>query len=890
MSNQKPRTKYLKDYTPPVYLVETVDLTFDLYEDHCLVDSKLSCFRNDSAKGTQPPFVCMGRNLELKRILLNGSALSSDNYQVDDETLTIPHVPERFILEIQTRIKPHKNTSLEGLYKSSGMFCTQCEAQGFRKITYFPDRPDVMSRFSTRIIADRQLYPVLLSNGNPVEKGTSEPGRHWVKWEDPFRKPSYLFALVAGDLLSIEDSFVTKSGRTVKLQIFVEKENIEKCDYAMRSLKQSMEWDERVYGREYDLDIFMIVAVNDFNMGAMENKGLNVFNSSYILAKQETATDSDYEKIQGVIAHEYFHNWTGNRITCRDWFQLSLKEGLTIFRDQQFSADMTARTVKRIQDVNLIRTVQFAEDAGPMAHQVRPDSFIEINNFYTMTIYYKGAELIRMMFTLLGEERFYRGMDLYFERHDGQAVTTEEFVKAMEDASGIDLSQFRLWYTQAGTPVVSIETAYDPTARTFTLSLKQTCPSTPGQKHKKPFHIPVKMGLLDGEGHEIPLLLKDGSPEDGKRSRVLDFKTEQARYCFEQVPEQPVLSIFRGFSAPVKIDYFPAESDLIFLMRYDTDGFNRWEAAQKLMTRIILQRIEQQPTSSCEKLKASLEADTGELAEAFRQILKKTDLDKAIIAQMLTPPNESFLAEQLEVVNVGTVHTVRETIRQVLAENLQETLLEVYQNNQESGPFSIDATAVGQRSLKNVALGYLITLTDDAALQLCLDQYESAENMTDEMQALTFLANRDYPGRQQALDAFSRKWQDDQLVMNIWFSIQATSKLTDINTVKNLLLHPRFEINNPNKIRALIGAFCGVNHINFHKSDGSGYQFLGDQIERLNRTNPQIAARLLTPLTRWRKYDQKQQSLMKSQIRRILELSDLSEDVYEIATKSLSDP
>ncbi|MBU2648139.1 aminopeptidase N, partial [bacterium] len=515
MAVEKPQPKYLKDYSPPDYLVDTVDLTFDLYEDQCLVNARLSCIRNETVTGDTPPLVCMGRKLELKGILLDGSPLGPDRYQVDQEHLIIPNVPERFILEIQTRIEPHNNTSLEGLYQSGSMFCTQCEAQGFRKITYFPDRPDVMARFTTRIIADQKRYPVLLSNGNPIARGTLEPGRHWVTWEDPFRKPSYLFALVAGDLASIEDTFVTKSGRTVTLQIFTEKENIGKCDHAMRSLKQSMAWDEKVYGREYDLDIFMIVAVSDFNMGAMENKGLNIFNSSFILAKQETATDTDFERIQGVIAHEYFHNWTGNRITCRDWFQLSLKEGLTIFRDQQFTADMNARTVKRIQDVNLIRTVQFAEDSGPMAHPVRPDAFIEINNFYTVTIYYKGAELIRMMYTLLGKERFHQGMDLYFERHDGQAVTTEAFVKVMEDASGFDLGQFRLWYTQAGTPEVSIDTAYDPAARTFTLSLQQTCPPTPGQKKKKPFHIPVNMGLLDSRGQEIPLRLQ-GSPSDNQ--------------------------------------------------------------------------------------------------------------------------------------------------------------------------------------------------------------------------------------------------------------------------------------------------------------------------------------------------------------------------------------
>ncbi len=879
MSVQKPQTKYLKDYRSPAYRIETVDLTFDLYEDHCIVDSRLSCVRSESAEGSQPPLVLMGRELELQGIVIDGTSLAAGQYRVDDQHLTIPDVTDQFILEIRTRIEPQKNTALEGLYKSSGMFCTQCEAEGFRKITYFPDRPDVMSRYTTRIIADKEKYPVLLSNGNAIEKGDLDSGRHWVKWEDPFHKPSYLFALVAGDLLFIEDTFVTQSDRSVKLQIFVEKENINKCDHAMRSLKQSMAWDEKVYSREYDLDIFMIVAVNDFNMGAMENKGLNVFNSSFILARQKTATDNDFEKIQGVIAHEYFHNWTGNRITCRDWFQLSLKEGLTIFRDQQFSSDMTARTVKRIQDVNLIRTIQFAEDSGPMAHAVRPEAYIEINNFYTVTIYYKGAELIRMMYTLLGKENFYKGMDLYFERHDGQAVTTEEFVKAMENASGFDLGQFRRWYSQAGTPEVAVDTAYDSNTRTFTLSLQQTCPPTPGQDHKEPFHIPVKMGLLDRQGREIPLKLNK-SAENQLADQVLNFKSRKQEFRFEEVPEQPVLSIFRNFSAPVKIRHSPPESDLIFLMQHDTDEFNRWEAAQKLMTGIILQQIGQ-------KESGSIPGAIAKPADAFRRVLSEGEFDKAIIAQMLSLPSETFLAEQLKTVDVAAVHNIREKVKQVLAENLKQTLLDVFQANQCTGPFSNDAKAVGQRSLKNTALGYLMSIKDDAILRLCLEQYEKADNMTDEMQALSFLANKDYPDRQHALDAFARKWQDDPLVMNIWFSIQAASKLSNITTVQDLLNHPRFDIKNPNKIRALIGTFCSTNHINFHTADGSGYQFLADQIERLNTINPQLAARLLTPLTRWRRYDRKRQSLMKSQIKRILKVPKLSKDVYEIAHKSL---
>ena len=880
MSTQKtPQPKYLKDYQSPDYQIKSVDLTFDLHEEYCIVDSMLICIRNGASSTPPPSLVLVGQELELEHVTMNGKPLASEQYTVDEEQLVIHEVPERFLLGIRTRIFPHKNTSLEGLYKSGNMFCTQCEAEGFRKITYFPDRPDVMTRFTTRIIADPEKYPVLLSNGNIIEKGTRDPGRHWVRWEDPFRKPSYLFALVAGDLLHIEDTFVTCSGKEVTLRIYVEKENIDKCEHAMRSLKQSMAWDEKVYGREYDLDIFMIVAVNDFNMGAMENKGLNIFNSSYVLAKPETATDSNFEAIQGVIAHEYFHNWTGNRITCRDWFQLSLKEGLTIFRDQQFSSDMTSRTVKRIQDVNLIRTVQFAEDAGPMAHPVRPDSYIEINNFYTVTVYYKGAELIRMMYTLLGRERFHKGMDLYFKRHDGQAVTTEDFVRAMEEASGVDLKQFRRWYTQAGTPEVTVETQYDPESQTCTLSLKQTCPATPEQKDKEPFHIPVKIGLLDRQGREIPLETKDSTSNvDGEI--VLDFKAQEQEFRFNNVPEPPVPSIFRDFSAPVKVHHSPSDEDLIFLMQHDTDEFNRWEASRKLLTGILLQRITQEEQTPIAEALA-------QPANAFRQILTEKKMDDAIIALIISLPTETFLSEQLETIEVDAVYHIRKEAGKALAKQLKDILLKVYRDCQETGPYSIDAKAVGKRSLKNAALGYLMFLEENEPLALCQKQFESATNMTDEMQALTFLANRDYPGRQQALDSFCRKWKDDTLVMNIWFSIQASSSLSDVSNIRSLMDHPQFDQGNPNKIRALIGTFCGANHIRFHAADGSGYQFLGDRIEQMNQLNPQLAARLLTPLIKWKRYDSNRQSLMKAQLKRILDISDLSRDVFEIAHKSL---
>ncbi|MCP4754338.1 MAG: aminopeptidase N [Proteobacteria bacterium] len=889
MKKQQPKTKYLKDYILPAYLVDTVDLTFDLNEEWCDVGSQLKCRVNPELSNAEKTFACMGRNLELKSIALDGRILGPGDYKLDEESLTIEDVPHAFTLDVETRIRPQENTSLEGLYKSSGMFCTQCEAEGFRKITYFPDRPDVMSRYSTKIIADRDLYPVLLSNGNPLDSGTFENGRHWMKWEDPFKKPSYLFALVAGDLSSVKDQFTTRSGRQVKLQIFVEKENIDKCQHAMNCLKQAMKWDEDNYDREYDLDTYMIVAVNDFNAGAMENKGLNIFNTSYVLARPETATDADFEKIQGVIAHEYFHNWTGNRITCRDWFQLSLKEGLTIFRDQQFSADMTSRTVKRIQDVKLLRTVQFAEDSGPMAHQVRPDSYIEINNFYTVTVYHKGAELIRMMHILLGVEGFKKGMDLYFERHDGQAVTTEDFVIAMEDANGADLKQFRLWYTQAGTPEVTVKTDYDFDDESMTLTLKQSCSPTPGQKNKLPFHIPVEVGLLDQNGEDLPLHL-DQMPElSGNKSIVLNLRQQEETYRFAKVPCLPVVSVFRGFSAPVKRNYQTAENELLFLMSNDSDEFNRWESAQQLMTQVILRLIEnyQEVSMASDMLRTFTSYETQALSQAVNKVLQNESSDKAHVSQIVALPTEMFLAEQMEEVNVEAIHHVREMVKLVLADKLKEIWLKTYRANMNSGDYRIDSESVGRRSLKNLALGYLMSLDDEEILRLCIEQYETADNMTDEMNALAFLANKDYEDRQAALGSFYGKWQNDPLVLNIWLSIQSASKLTDLDRIKELMEHPAFELKNPNKLRALIGTFCTANLLNFHVADGGGYEFLTDQILKLDPLNPQIAARLLTPLTRWKKYDPNRRSLMRAQIERILKASALSRDVFEIASKSL---
>jgi len=890
MTDSIPNTKFLRDYNPPSHHIDSISLIFDLFEDHTIVESRMICRLNTTQYKPGEPFTCAGRDLDLKSIRLNQTLLQEGEYSVDKESLVIHNVPTEFTLEIVTEIHPEKNTSLEGLYKSGGMFCTQCEAEGFRKITYAPDRPDVMSNYSVKIIADQDKYPILLSNGNLVEKGSLDGGRHWVKWEDPYLKPSYLFALVAGDLGFIEDHFTTASGRDVKLQIYTEKEDIDKCDHAMQCLKESMKWDEEIYKREYDLDIFMIVAVHDFNAGAMENKGLNIFNASYILAKSETAVDSDFQRIQGVIAHEYFHNWTGNRITCRDWFQLSLKEGLTIFRDQQFSADMTSKTVKRIEDVRFLRTVQFAEDSGPMAHPVRPDSYMEINNFYTVTVYHKGAELIRMMYILLGEDDFYKGIALYFERHDGQAVTTEDFVRAMEDANGADLSQFRLWYQQSGTPEISAESVYDESEKSYTLTLTQKCPPTPGQKTKKPFHIPVKIGLLDEKGNGIPLKIEDQPEADPTNSLVLNFNKSTQNFRFSDITNRPTPSILRGFSAPAKLTDQLDEQDLLFLMSHDTDEFNRWDSGQRLMSRIMLKLVPSYAAdrSSSGLLTKEIEKETADLTGSFRKVLNESGLDKAFLSQLITLPSEAYVAEQMTIVEINAIHHVREALKHYLGNQLGESLISVYNSNTGDETFSTDAKSVGQRSLKNLALDYLVSGQVSDALPICLNQYRNANNMTDELSALSCLANTDWDERDEALASFYKKWQNDPLVMNLWLSVQAASKLTDLAEIMKLMDHPAFDFNNPNKLRALIGAFCSTNHINFHVSTGEGYQFLADQVLVLNRANPQIAARMLTPFTKWRRYDSKRQDHIKAQLERILESKELSRNVFEIASKTLA--
>ncbi len=876
MKDSTPKAINLKDYTQPRYWIDTVDLVFELGEENTRVLSTMALRKNNGFPASYP-LVLNGEHMQLGVVKLDGVELTASDYEVTEGELIVHSVPDRFDLEIETIIKPQENTALEGLYKSSGNFCTQCEAEGFRRITYYLDRPDVMARFTTTVIADRQNYPVLLSNGNPVEQGDYEDGRHWVKWEDPFSKPCYLFALVAGDLGYIEDHFTTMSARDIQLRIYVEHHNIDHCEHAMASLKKSMKWDEDVYGREYDLDVYNIVAVDDFNMGAMENKGLNVFNSKCVLAKQETATDSDFINIEGVIAHEYFHNWSGNRVTCRDWFQLTLKEGLTVFRDEQFTADMNAATPKRIDDVNVLRTSQFAEDAGPMAHPIQPASYLEINNFYTVTVYNKGAEVIRMIHTLTGVDGFRKGMDLYFERNDGKAVTTEEFLKAMEEANDIDLNQLRNWYVQAGTPVITVSEDYDAASNTYSLSLQQQTPATPGQDEKLAFHVPVSMGLLDENGNDMSVQLADGPRQT---AHVLDFKQDRQTFVFNNVDHKPVASLFRGYSAPVKVEFDRADDELAFCMAHDSDEFNRWDAGQQLATRIILQLVESIQSN------ARLELP-GYFVDAYSKTMSNRALDNSLVARALTLPSISYISERMDVTDVHAIHAARVFIHKQLSQRLQQQWLDMYNANQ-SEEFSLSPEAMGRRFLKNVALSYLFYADAEAHVSLALNQFDNANNMTEQLAGFRVLVHNDTSQRQHVIEAFYQQWQQEHLVIDKWFTIQAMAVLDDtIDSVRNLFKHPDFDLRNPNRVRALLGAFCSANPVSFHDVSGAGYRLLGEYVEKLNELNPQIAARLLSPMTRWHRFGADAQAMMKAELERLGQLPHLSRDVYELVSKSL---
>jgi aminopeptidase N len=822
MREPQPKTIYLKDYTPPAFRVETVELDVDIREDHALVRAKLDLRRN--APG---PLVLDGEELELLSI-------SMPKYTVTPEKLTIEDPPDAFTLETVTRILPQKNTKLEGLYATKNGFVTQCEAEGFRRITWFIDRPDVMARYTTTVRADPKRFPVLLSNGNLVASGAG-----WAKFHDPFPKPSYLFALVAADLDCLSDSITTGSGKTKQLSVYVERGKLDQADWAMDCLKRAIRWDEKRFGLELDLDQYRIVAVGDFNSGAMENKGLNIFNTKYVLARADTATDLDYLNIDRVVAHEYFHNWTGNRVTCRDWFQLSLKEGLTVFRDQEYGADTYSRAVTRIQEVRGLRAAQFPEDASPMKHPVRPQSYMEIRNFYTMTVYEKGAEVVRMQHRLLGEEKFQAGMRLYFQRHDGQAVTCDDFVQAMQDASGIDLAQFRRWYDVAGTPILDAQGSFEDQA--FTLTVKQSM--------NPPFHI--------------PFAVKIGSHEE-----MLSLRKPEERFVFTGLKHKPVPSLLRGFSAPVVLNYRYSESDLLHLLAHDDDPFNRWEAAQRLAAAVILEHAGM-PSAS--------------FIEAARKVLHEKDAYFA--AEVLTLPSETFLAEQMTLVDPERLHESRNTLRRDLAYALKDELVALYGKLATPGAYSPDPVSIGRRALRNLCLNYLGELGMSA---LAYEQFKRADNMTDTMAALSTLANLDCPERQPALQEFHRKWSEEPLVVDKWLAVQAGSRLpTTLETVKRLLAHPAFDIKVPNKVYALIRTFA-ANHVRFHAADGSGYAFLADRVIALNALNPQVASRMARGFDRWKRFDAQRQAKARAELERIRDAQGLTKDVAEVVTKTLS--
>ncbi len=883
MPKDQPTAIQRLDYRPPDYRIETVDLEFDLDPKTTRVKARLAVKANHDRGAGARPLVLDGDALELVSVALDGRALGGGDYTVGEKSLTIAAPPTAFTLDIETAIHPAANTQLSGLYVSNNVFCTQCEAEGFRRITYFLDRPDVMAVYRTTIRADRTLYPVLLSNGNLVEAKELDGGRHVVVWHDPFPKPSYLFALVGGDLACNEDTFTTRSGRAVKLRIFVEHGKVERTGWAMDSLKRAMRWDEERFGLEYDLDLFNIVAVSDFNMGAMENKSLNLFNDKYILADPQTATDDDYGGIETVVAHEYFHNWTGDRITCRDWFQLSLKEGLTVFRDQEFSSDMRSRPVERIQNVRSLRARQFPEDAGPLAHPVRPDSYIEINNFYTATIYEKGAEVIGMMQAILGKDGFRKGMDLYVQRHDGQAVTCDDFAAAMQDATGVDLGQLKLWYSHAGTPEVSVDGRYDARDGTYELTVSQQCPPTPGQPDKKPMHIPFAVGLLDGQGQDIKLRLEGEAADRATPGRVLPVTAARQTFRFVNVPEPRALSVNRGFSAPVNVKLAQSGAERAFLMAHDPDPFARWEAGQQYATDLLLHRVE-------EIRRGAQTAFDPAFADALGQILRDEKLDKAFAAEAIMPPGEDYLAERMAVIDVEAIHGARQALRRTVAGTLRRELEQVVDANRGSGVFRPDAASAGRRALRNAALGWLAALADQEPVVRArlIEAYRGADNMTDRMAALRLLVDIDGPERQEALDDFYGRFRDDALVIDKWLALQAVSALPDtLARVTALLRHPSFSLEKPNKVRALVGGFTMSNPLRYHAADGSGYAFHADRTLELDPVNPQVAARLLTPLGRWRRFDAGRQAKMKAELERILAAPKLSPDVYEIASKSL---
>jgi aminopeptidase N len=862
MKTAEPRPIHLKDYRPPAYRIPEIALDFRLDAQATRVIAKMNVERlaKDAA-----PLVLDGNRLKLIGIKIDGNVLEKGAYALGEGNLTINAPPARFELEIETEIAPAKNTWLEGLYTSNDMFCTQCEPEGFRCITYFLDRPDNLAKYETRIEADRKSCPVMLSNGNCIETRELPSGRHFVRWRDPFPKPSYLFALVAGNLAHIRDSFTTMSGRKVDLRIYVEHGNEKKVLYAMDSLKRAMKWDEETYGREYDLDIFMIVAVSAFNFGAMENKGLNIFNDKVLLASPETATDDDYARIEAVVGHEYFHNWSGDRITCRDWFQLSLKEGLTVFRETNFAEDMRSAAVKRIEDVKDLRLRQFQEDGGPLAHPVQPQSYITIDNFYTATVYEKGAEVIRMIRTLLGRETFRKGMDLYFARHDGEAATVEDFVRCFEDVSKRDLKQFRLWYSQAGTPEIDVNGKYDAAAKTYMLHVKQHVPATPRQPEKKPMHIPLLAGLVGKSGKAVA------------EPRVLELQKAEDRFLFDNVSEEPVLSIGRGFSAPVVIKTPTDRKTRAFLMARDTDPFNRWEACRQLSTDVLL-----------EMMSAKKPAPDAVYIEAIGHVLADAEADAAFTAQMLAPPSESELALAHTPVDPEAIHAARDALIRALAQAHSKALEGLYAKLDQRGPFSPDAAPAGKRALRNTALRFLTAANDEKAATLADAHYRAATNMTDMIAGLASLTRMTSPKREAAFQHFHDRFKSDPLVIDKWMSLQAMSPLTDtIERVRSLTKHPAYSLKNPNRVRSLIGAFAAGNHLRFHDASGAGYKLVAEVVRALDPINPQTAARIISAFESWKRYDEKRQTLMRAELEGISKVEGLSANLFELIGKML---
>jgi aminopeptidase N len=867
-------TIYRKDYQQPNYWAENISLGFLIENEYTRVKSNTRYKKNNSRDSNN--LVLHGVDLELEKIEINGQPLNNSDYLIEGELLTIHNTPNEFELLIENKIYPAQNTALEGLYQSGNFFLTQCEAEGFRKITYFQDRPDVMATYDVTLVADKANFPILLSNGNKVSEGDLTGGKHYVKWADPHPKPSYLFALVAGDLAYIEDKYTTIEGNDVVLRIYVEKENLDSCQYAMDSLIRSMKWDEEKFGLAYDLSIYNIVATNDFNMGAMENKGLNIFNSKYVLAKPETATDNDFIGVEAVIGHEYFHNWTGNRVTCQDWFQLSLKEGLTVYRDQKFTSDMQSAAVKRIEDVRYLKAAQFAEDSGPMSHPIRPDSFIEINNFYTLTVYEKGAEVVGMYRTLLGEVGFRKGIDMYFKRHDGQAVTCDDFRKAMADANLVELEQFELWYSQNGTPQVKVNEHFNQETNSYELSFKQKAPKNVDKKHWKAMHIPVKLALFDSQGHQLNL------DSESNKETVIELTKMKQTFSFEGFEKKPIASIFRGFSAPVTVKFKRNDAELVHLMSFDTDSFNRWDASQIISEKVILEAYK--------KLCKGQNPECPEFyIKAISAVLTDSTTDPSLLAEALSLPSLKGLMTPMQKINIHLLNQARDFIKKTLADCLEIEFLSVYNQNFIEGPYQVKSEDIARRSLKNTCLSYLMCTTNPDIARLCKQQYQMANNMTDAISALTLYIHHEFDGYRDILNDFYLKWKDNALVMDKWFIMQATSPASStLENVKELMNHECFSIKNPNKVRSLIGAFASANLINFHREDGKGYEFLADQVITLNQLNPQVASRMVSLFNSWKQFIKPTRSSMKKQLERIFKTEKLSPDVYEIVEKTLS--